>query len=83
MRRTKRFILSSFPKRKYSKHVVTLGLSLAKLYKPRMEKSTAKCREVLSTRVQIKCLTKPTGNENLRRAIDENWERFEKKEKRG
>jgi hypothetical protein len=28
-----------------------------------------------------KCLTKPRGSEILRRAIDEYWERFEKKAK--
>jgi hypothetical protein len=35
----------------------------------------------INEKVQRKCLTKPTGSENLRRAIDEYWERFEGKGK--
>jgi hypothetical protein len=37
----------------------------------------------MSNVVQIKCLTKSTGSENLRRAIDEYWGRIERKAKRG
>jgi hypothetical protein len=39
-------------------------------------------RNLLSKKVQRKCLTKGTGNETLRPAIDEYWERFERKGKR-
>jgi hypothetical protein len=38
-------------------------------------------RKFRDEKVQTKCLTKPTGSENLRRAIDDDWERFERKEK--
>jgi len=44
-----------------------------------MKKSTTKCGTFLFNRVQTKCLTKCTGSENLRRAFDEYWERFERK----
>jgi hypothetical protein len=39
-------------------------------------------RKFRDEKVQRKCLTKSTGSENLRRAIDEYWERFERKGKK-
>ena len=42
-----------------------------------------KMRILLSYGAQKKCLTKGTGSGNLRRGIDEYWEKFERKEKKG
>jgi hypothetical protein len=35
----------------------------------------------INEKVQRKCLTKPTGSENLRRAIDEYWGGLKEREK--
>jgi len=43
--------------------------------------SSEKCGNVLSNKIHRKCLTKGTGSENLRRAIDEYFERFEREGK--
>ncbi|MGA2518140.1 MAG: hypothetical protein ABSG44_16515, partial [Thermodesulfobacteriota bacterium] len=40
---------------------------------------TGRRKKVTRRESPKKCLTKPTGSEILRRAIDEYWERFEKK----
>jgi len=47
----------------------------------RFTKSPDLLPPIQCSEVQRKCLTKGTGSESLRRAIDEYWERFEKKGK--